>query len=266
MKYDGNRWTEKYPISTIDSLGGPRDYDFTIGGDNEIHVVYTQKAKFWGSDILLYYTARINNSWIVPDSITCSTDGEVFRPKIKINPANNKPLIIANIDTTHFNDYNNFFIYQKNGNWVVENILQNYPNFVGFFFDFLFDEQSNLHYVFSRTDTLMPVLADLYYTKGTVITDVETLGQPKDYSIKLEAYPNPFNPTTTISYSIPKRGLVQLKVYDILGKEIETLVNEEKPSGKYSVKFNGSNLPSGVYFYTIRINNFVQSRKMILLR
>ena len=82
----------------------------------------------------------------------------------------------------------------------------------------------------------------------------------------MQNYPNPFNPSTTINYSLKEKGLVKLKVYDILGKEIETLVNEEKPSGKYSVKFNGSNLPSGVYFYTIRINNFVQSRKMILLR
>ncbi len=88
---------------------------------------------------------------------------------------------------------------------------------------------------------------------------------PKKFYLE-QNYPNPFNPTTTISYSIPKRGLVQLKVYDILGKEVATLVNEEKPAGNYSVKFSGSDLPSGVYFYTLRVNNFVQSRKMILLR
>ncbi len=99
-----------------------------------------------------------------------------------------------------------------------------------------------------------------------IISDVENSFNRADKFMLLQNYPNPFNPTTTISYSIPKRGLVQLKVYDILGKEVATLVNEEKPAGKYSVKFNGSNLPSGVYFYNLRINNFVQSRKMILLR
>jgi len=79
-------------------------------------------------------------------------------------------------------------------------------------------------------------------------------------------YPNPFNPTTTINYSVRESGFVQLKVYDVLGKEIATLVKGEKSAGNYSVKFNGNNLPSGVYFYTLRINNFVQGRKMILLR
>ena len=115
-------------------------------------------------------------------------------------------------------------------------------------------------YLYARTRT------SLYRT--TTVVGIDNKDKTTDVnSYKLyQSYPNPFNPTTTISYTIPKRGLVQLKVYDILGKEIETLVNEEKPSGKYSVKFNGSNLPSGVYFYNLRINNFVQSRKMILLR
>lgn len=82
----------------------------------------------------------------------------------------------------------------------------------------------------------------------------------------LQNYPNPFNPTTTISYQIKERGLVQLKVYDILGKEVAILVNEEKSPGSYLVKFDGSNLPSSVYMYSLRVNNFIQNRKMILLK
>lgn len=82
----------------------------------------------------------------------------------------------------------------------------------------------------------------------------------------LQNYPNPFNPTTTISYTINEKGFVQLKVYDVLGEEIANLVNEEKEQGSYSVKFDGNNLPSGIYFYSLRVNNFVQSRKMVLLR
>ncbi|MDT3695031.1 MAG: PQQ-binding-like beta-propeller repeat protein [Ignavibacterium sp.] len=79
-------------------------------------------------------------------------------------------------------------------------------------------------------------------------------------------YPNPFNPTTTISYQIKKGGLVQLKVYDVLGKEVATLVKEEQTQGNHSVKFNGSNLPSGMYVYSLHINNFIRNRKMILLK
>lgn len=79
-------------------------------------------------------------------------------------------------------------------------------------------------------------------------------------------YPNPFNPTTTITYSIQKDGLVSLKVYDILGKEVASLVNEPKIAGTYNVEFNASNLPSGIYFYRIRAGAFVDTKKLILLK
>jgi hypothetical protein len=79
-------------------------------------------------------------------------------------------------------------------------------------------------------------------------------------------YPNPFNPTTTIQYQIPQDGLVTLKVYDILGSEIITLVNEQKGSGTYNVNFDAYNLPSGTYIYAIKVNDFISTQKMILLK
>jgi len=86
-----------------------------------------------------------------------------------------------------------------------------------------------------------------------------------DYII-YQNYPNPFNPATTISYSLPSNSLVQLKIFNILGQEIATLVNEEKPSGNYQVAFDASNLSSGIYFYRLQAGDFVQTRKMILLK
>lgn len=74
------------------------------------------------------------------------------------------------------------------------------------------------------------------------------------------------NPIITISYQIKEQGLVQLKVYNLLGQEIVTLVNEEKPSGKYEALFDASNLSSGVYIYTLRVNGFVQNKKMSFLK
>ena len=79
-------------------------------------------------------------------------------------------------------------------------------------------------------------------------------------------YPNPFNPTTVISYSIPKENIVTIKVFDILGNEVASLVNEEKPAGKYSVNFNASKLSSGIYFYRMQAGNFVEAKKLILLK
>lgn len=77
-------------------------------------------------------------------------------------------------------------------------------------------------------------------------------------------YPNPFNPSTIIEYNIEQPGLVKLKIFDILGREIKTLINQSQTAGKHSVKFNASELPSGIYFYRLEANNNVQTRKMIL--
>jgi len=84
--------------------------------------------------------------------------------------------------------------------------------------------------------------------------------------LSISCYPNPFNPTTTISYTLPTDELVMLKVYDILGREVTTLVNEVKQAGTYSVSFDASNLASGIYFYTISAGKFHLTKKMLLLR
>ena len=89
---------------------------------------------------------------------------------------------------------------------------------------------------------------------------------PEVNFVLCQNYPNPFNPTTSISYQIKERGLVQLRVYNILGKEVVTLVKEEQTQGYYSAKFNGSNLPSGVYFYQLKAGEFIQTKKMILIK
>ncbi len=85
------------------------------------------------------------------------------------------------------------------------------------------------------------------------------------YSLS-QNYPNPFNPSTTISYQIPQRGFITLKVYDVLGNEIETLISEEKPAGIYEIEFDGANLPSGIYFYRMRAGSLVESKKMVFLK
>jgi len=82
----------------------------------------------------------------------------------------------------------------------------------------------------------------------------------------LQNYPNPFNPTTTITYQIPELSFVTLKVYDVLGSQIVTLINEEKSIGSYEVEFNASSLPSGVYFYQLKAGSFVETKKMILMK
>jgi photosystem II stability/assembly factor-like uncharacterized protein len=99
-------------------------------------------------------------------------------------------------------------------------------------------------------------------------TDVhETINPeiPSEFKL-LQNYPNPFNPSTTFRYSIPTQSKVMIKVYDILGKEIETLVNEEKPVGTYEITWYADQLPSGVYFYQLIAGEYIQTKKMLLLK
>jgi hypothetical protein len=79
-------------------------------------------------------------------------------------------------------------------------------------------------------------------------------------------YPNPFNPTTKIEYSIPLQSQVELKVYNVVGQEVATLVNEVQKSGIHNVKFSASNFASGVYFYRLVAGNFVSVKKMVLVK
>lgn len=88
---------------------------------------------------------------------------------------------------------------------------------------------------------------------------------PNSYALR-QNYPNPFNPTTIISYQIPKAGNVKLIVFDILGREVKTLVNEVKKAGNYSIEFNASSYASGVYFYKIESGSFTNSKKMLLVK
>lgn len=99
---------------------------------------------------------------------------------------------------------------------------------------------------------------------GTVAINegnIETM----NYSLS-QNHPNPFNPTTNIEYQIPDREFITLKIFDVLGREVLTLVNEQKEAGMHTVKFDASNMTSGIYFYQIRANNFVTTKKMLLLR
>jgi hypothetical protein len=91
------------------------------------------------------------------------------------------------------------------------------------------------------------------------------IGPVTDFKL-FQNYPNPFNPTTNISYQSPENGLHILKVFNVLGKEISVLVNEYRSAGKYSVEFDASELPSGVYYYQLIIGEYSQTRKMQLLR
>ncbi|MFC2085402.1 ethylbenzene dehydrogenase-related protein [Bacteroidota bacterium] len=112
--------------------------------------------------------------------------------------------------------------------------------------------------------------ATVYSLDFGLITNIEenksTSGEILTDYVLSQNYPNPFNPTTTIEFKITDRNFVSIKVYDVLGKEIKTLVNQEMSQGVYSIKFDSENLSSGIYFYKIEAGSFVDIKKMILMK
>ncbi len=119
--------------------------------------------------------------------------------------------------------------------------------------------QTELRSVLFKDFSILPLVSS--------VTDVTADNNylPTDYAL-YQNYPNPFNPTTKIKYEVPKTSVVTLRVYDTLGSEVQTLVNGEQPAGVYEVLFDASRLASGVYFYRLRTNGFVETKKMILIK
>jgi hypothetical protein len=105
----------------------------------------------------------------------------------------------------------------------------------------------------------------VYLSTAPLTSAGESAGIPDAFVLE-QNYPNPFNPGTRIVYRVVSRELVSLKVFDVLGSEVVTLVNEVKAPGEYSVAFDGSSLSSGVYFYRLDAGQFVSMKKLVLLR
>ena len=118
------------------------------------------------------------------------------------------------------------------------------------------------YYDTNNGDFRKAALAKVSY--GTSYVEIDN-NYPNAFHL-YQNYPNPFNPVTSIKYSVPKISLVNLVVYDVLGKEIMTLVNEEKYPGNYTIQFDGSNLSSGVYLCVMKSDNFNETKKLILLK
>ncbi len=155
--------------------------------------------------------------------------------------------------------------YNNNGDLIWNVVYSGNPIYYYYSFDIAVDNSGNV-FVTGEAG-----FAGSSYDFTTIKIDqttgiIQNLSEiPKSYSLS-QNYPNPFNPTTNINYEIPNSNFVTLKVYDINGKEIETLVNQKQNAGGYSVTFNAGNYPSGVYFYKLETNNFSETKKMILLK
>ena len=125
-------------------------------------------------------------------------------------------------------------------------------------------------YLFFNSDRIQQYDRNPYWVDAQVLYNLITDVKDKDHSLidfyLSQNYPNPFNPISTITYQIPELSDVTLKVYDVLGSEISTLVNNENQLGRYEVKFDATNLSSGIYYYKLQSGTYAETRKMMLMK
>jgi hypothetical protein len=140
--------------------------------------------------------------------------------------------------------------------WVVPNGLPSYPRVYA-----VLDQENSITEIHEDNNKGYNILG-IYSVTG--VEDENNI-VPEEYTL-YQSYPNPFNPSTTIKYSLPASDMVSLKVFDILGREVAVLVNEYKTSGTYSIEFNANRFASGVYFYQLKSGNFLETKKMTLLK
>ncbi|MGD1007418.1 MAG: S8 family serine peptidase [Ignavibacteriaceae bacterium] len=184
-------------------------------------------------------------------------------------------LILADVDTANKLSHINDVINSYGTDNIVEYAL--FDKFVYYHFDK--GDKQNAAAVLSKLDNMFLLSSEdievhiingdtAYYKIDLAKKPAlqEAVSQiPTVYAL-FNNYPNPFNPSTIIQYQLPTNGMVTIKVYDILGREVKTLVNDYKTAGNYSVSFDASKLASGIYFYQIRAGNFITTKKMMLVK
>jgi photosystem II stability/assembly factor-like uncharacterized protein len=195
-------------------------------------------------------TTNGGNSWEI---FNIASNGRfIFLSFIPGNP--------SNVWTTFANDI--FFTSDTGRTWTVDYTSPNYK-----FRGIEFSDSNNGWLIAQENYYIYKVFRTTNGGHGGIVSVNDNRSNTFISNFILEQnYPNPFNPNTTINYQIPEISFVTLKVYDLLGNEIATLVNEEKPIGTYEAEFDATDLPSGIYFYSMQVGNFIETKKMVLMK
>lgn len=233
-------------FNIVQSFGSPNYIRYSSYKKLTTDSAYINYATYVPDSIYTYYKAncKIGDSWVQPVNEFATYTYTV-------------------IDTFHITAWGNSYFSKliKITDFNVTEVYQVWADHFG-----LMEEQSvgQYHMVLRGCVINGTVFGDT----TTIVSVDDIFKNPNSFQLS-QNFPNPFNSATSIHYSIPNVltvAHITLKVFDLLGKEISTLVNEEKTAGNYITIFDGSNLPSGVYFYTISLDNYNITRKMILLK
>jgi len=243
----GSSWQDVSPPNQLDT---PYDIDFVneqvgwVVGEHGIVLKTTDGGLTW------------NQNW--PDPWP---NGPAFTSVSFVNE--NIGWIIT--DEMYSTQGSTAIFYTTNGgsNWELQTLLEGTNGSI------FFHDQNTGWFVGGNNVSGVPTVGYVHKTTTGGITFIEsksTFVYIPDNHLLSQNYPNPFNPSTKISWQVPVGSWQTLKVYDVLGDEVATLVDEYKPAGNYEVEWNASNYPSGIYFYQLKTERFVETKKMILMK
>ena len=280
---NGANWTQVYQGNTQNVFAAPNEYVYMIGlipgglyrstdnGDNWTQLTNGLSGTFVlvlaiAQDNTLYAvdgngihrSDDLGDSWVLADNgIPKGSNGSyIFTVyAMETNSAGHIFVGTKYLDTQDAAHYDIFRSLNKGNNWsnLSNGIIGDY---------------SIVNDISIGTDNFAYIAATngVYRSEfATGIIKEEKIPTPHSFILE-QNYPNPFNPSTKIKFSVPQTSYISIKIYDVLGNEITTLVNEELQTGSYQVKFDGSNLSSGVYFYTLKAKKFLNTKKLVLMK
>jgi glucuronoarabinoxylan endo-1,4-beta-xylanase len=210
---------------------------------------YSLSTTYWA---IRQYSKFISSDW---ERVTADVDTSILRVSAFISPVGNKLTVVV-LNIKSLTQSMNFDIQDFSVDSGM--VIRTSANESGDTIRTSYDGKSTLDFPARSITTLS--------FSGALVTTVDNKPiRPIEFSLS-QNYPNPFNPSTTIDYSLAKESFVQLKIFDVLGREIKTLIDEKETIGKHTVHFDASDLNSGIYFYRITAGGFSQSQKMILVK
>jgi len=240
----GINWIER--TSTIPT---PNNYIARVVTDpGNANTVYFVRSGFGAGKV--FRSTDLGNSWVnisgnLPD-VPCS---DLF-----IDPVNTAYMYVGN----------DFGVYYTTNSGATWNRLGEGMPYVPVL-DFSYFNNGTKRLLRAATHGRSAFEINLNDILTAISTEETSAISPKQFSLE-QNFPNPFNPATIIKFSVPQKSFVSLKVFDVLGIAVQTLVGEERPAGNYEVTFDAAKLPSGVYFYTLQTNNFLATKKLIVLK
>ena len=245
-----------YTLSKSPIDGSQYIYGADFGAQRVIVDGTEMNFEFWSIGTDFSYEPQLLDTWTI-------TDGNLPVELKSFTGEENKNEVILNWETA--TEINNFgFDIERSedlANWVAIGFVEGQGNSNSpkhyYYIDKNIRRTGNYYYRLKQIDN-----DGKYEYSEVVLVEVSILNK---FHLS-QNYPNPFNPTTNIRYTISNKQSISLKVYDVLGNEIAVLANDEKPAGTYEVKFDGNELTGGIYFYRIQAGDFVETKKMVLMK